>query len=460
MGPLHLASTEEDSREDSLLPFEQQKKKVPKSNAKMMREYRKRVKADPVKYQKYLEQERQRNNRRKRRKRKELKDLNESIILNNTLQMMQTDTTDIQCKTEPLEESMETYDSVNITETAMKSHIGYSTELKIKSKLHVSIVPPVRSNPVQAAPPARQGMLGWNKAIQIRSSLPDELHQAFNIKLLDSDNVITAVTENQLDTAKPSSRKRFCVGEPAKTTTTSTISSAKVHTENQIPEKRRCIVKPSQPISSTSSGTKNYTINKLFSDPNEIQVNQSIIPDLISQDFKITLITLDQVPFRPKISVIRDRPATVAVKTGSSYERLIVSSANLTESNKTSNFASRTSDGNHETDSSQDGDVEDVTPPARLIDLTDDISDGESRTSISALADLPKQEDAVNGGTSTTSNTDVGQSAGEFGWNSTEEGNKNKINYLDSFMGFVTQQESETNKQRLVSKGMMWNRFS
>lgn len=455
MEPVHLTAAEEDIS----LPFDQQKKKEPKSNAKMMRDYRKRVKADPIKYQRYLEQERERNNRRKRRKRKELKELNESEMLNDAVheQMMYTEITDI---TEPLEQSLITYNTETMASTALESPIGCKIEFKTKPSLHVA--PAVRINPVQSVLLAGQAPLEHNNVIQIRPSLPIELQQAFNIKIINPGNVITSAIQNKLATAKPSSGKRYCVVEPVNTSTTSTIANTKLHTENPIPEKRRCIVEPrcrtkAAPVKPTEKqttatktleSTKYYTIKDSLKNLKKVSVHPPS-PSLMSQDFKITLITLDQAPFRPKIAVIRDRPRTVTAKTGSGYQRVCVS----TESTKPSNIGSRTSDGTHDTESSQDGDVEDVTPAARLIDLTDDVSDGESP----AFADLTNKQVDVNG-ISSTSNTDVVQNIGPI--IRVEEENKNKLNYLDSYMGFVTQQESETNKQRIVSKGMMWNRYS
>lgn len=438
MEPVYLTAAEGEIS----LPCDERKKKEPRSNAKMMRDYRKRVKADPIKYQKYLEQERQRNNRRKRRKRNELKELEEQLILNDTGQILQTEMTGIQCKTEPLDESPVTYNTGTIAETVLKSPIENKTEFKVKPLLHVGNAPTVRNNPVQTALPV--GQTDRNNIIKIRTSLPGDLKQAFNIKIVDSGNLITTATEKKLTTANPSSAKRCCIVEPVNTGRTTTITNTALNTENQIPEKRRCIVEPTpcvRPDTKPLESAKCSTVKETLSNIKQVVAVVPPSPPLISQDFKITLITLDEVPFRPRISVIRDRTRTITAKTGND-----LSTANLMDSPVTNNIGSRV----YGTDSSQDGDIEDVTPAARLIDLTDDVSDGDSSTCIPAFADLTNQPVNVNGITSTT-NTNVVQS---------EEENSNKLNYIDSFMGFVSKGESETNKQRLVSKGMMWNRYS
>lgn len=448
MGSVHLTATEEKIP----LPCDQQRKKETKSNAKMMRDYRKRVKADPIKYQKYLEQERLRNNRRKRRKKL---NINESAMLNNAVKNIQTQTTSgIQCKTAPLEQSL----ANDTASTALISPNPCKTEFKTKPSLRVA--PVVRNNPVQAALPEQVPL--ELKKVQITHSLPSDLQQAFNIKIVEPSNVITTVT------AKPSSAKRNCVVEPMNTSTTTSISNSKLNTDKPFPQKRPCVVQPSysnttayvNPAEKQNLGpaTKPLQSAKYYTSTiNKVSTNQPSSPKLLSQDFKITLITLDQVPFRPKIAVIRDRPRKIPAKTGSGYQRVGVSTAtSLIESTKSIKIGSRTSDGTHDTDSSQDGDVEDVTPATRLIDLTDDVSDEDSNASIPAFADLTNQRMDVN---VITTNTDA-QHIGPSNCNPVEEGNKNKLNYLDSFVGFVTQQESETNKQRMVSKGMMWNRYS
>lgn len=438
MEPVHLTATEGEIS----LPFNQQKKKEPKSNAKMMRDYRKRVKADPIKYQRYLEQERQRNNRRKRRRRKELKELSEQM-LKNTAQTIQTETIGIQCKTEPLDQSLETYNNGAMAETALKSLNGCNIEFISKPPPHVA--PAVQTNPFQTAKPAGQTPLEWNNVIQIRPSLPGELQKAFNIKIVKPANTstTTTITNTNLQTETPNPGKLRFIVEPISATTTTCVK----------PPAKQMLGPATKPLESTKYKTATTSLNTVKNSSVDLPPS----PNVISQDFKITLITLDQVPFRPKISVIRDRPRYG--KTGNGYQRVGITAAKLIESTATNNVGSRTSDGTHDTDSSQDGDVEDVTPVSRLIDLTDDVSDGDSPASIPAFADLTNQQAEVNGINSTTK-TNAVERIGLSSRNPAEEASKNKVNYLDSFVGFVTQQESETNKQRLVSKGMMWNRFT